>query len=583
MCTSDDPFPVPIHPCSLTFTTTTSFIHCTNPHNHTTIIAEKPSTRSLSDLDAPFMHHQDLPFDVWEHITTFLSPEETIRLLSVNCTLFTIAMNERYRTSRIETLLQTDTCRNLARLTDPEVAYRVHRLILRPGHICRAVQDSENAKKKSKIATVPKFTTKIHKIIKASLLGKRKESPLVISHQRGVPAEVAAQNLLTIMGLLKELRSLVIDIHGSEHWCFQQTAIPFFPVGWSTFRTTLRSLELRVPVEDLVLILPNPSLDGILPNLDTISLLINRASIATPQGGVILVEKILPFLQSHRRTLRSLTLENDHDMAERINLSPLLLELRLSSLTHFTLVQPFASTLEEADYTGLLRFFHMHSSHLTHFTIATGLPSIFDAASQPYPFFSHECFATPLPQLEHLAVDYTSPDAHDLEALCDPMIRYIHQFKTTLVSLKLDTYYVWTLEDVRLLVEGFASSARLQRLDILAACFEPELLTVLAANLPHLEVLNISMLCVSPRGRVPFYPFVVVSPDVPLDSRQFASNMRALSFPQWRLRNLNLQVSGSGPDARTAVYYLKSDLSKSALLEALPNVEVFCGLSRHEY
>jgi hypothetical protein len=491
--------------------------------------------------------------------------------------------------------------------SDPEVAYRVHRLILRPGHICRAVQDSENAKKKSKIATVPKFTTKIHKIIKASLLGKRMISPLVISHQLGIPAEVAAQNLLTIMGLLKELRSLVIDIHGSEHWCFQQTAIPFFPVGWSTFRTTLRSLELRVPVEDLVLILPNPSLDGILPNLDTISLLINRASIATSQGGVILVEKILPFLQSHRRTLRSLTLENDHDMAERINLSPLLLELRLSSLTHFTLVQPFASTLEEADYTGLLRFFHTHSSHLTHFTIATGLPSIFDAASQPYPFFSQECFTTPLPQLEHLAVDYTSPDAHDLEALCDPMIRYIHQFRSTLVSLKLDTYYVWTLEDVRLLVEGFASSARLRRLDILAACFEPELLTVLAANLPHLEVLNISMLCVSPRGRVPFYPFVVVSPDVPLvsasvvvwisvfcfvlfcwrqlaeDSRQFASNMRALSFPQWRLRSLNLQVSGSGPDARTAVYYLKSDLSKSALLEALPNIEVFCGLSRHEY
>lgn len=61
--------------------------------------------------------------------------------------------------------------------------------------------------------------------------------------------------------------------------------------------------------------------------------------------------------------------------------------------------------------------------------------------------------------------------------------------------------------------------------------------------------------------------------------------MCALYFPldQWRLRSLNLQVHGSGPDAITAVYYLEKDLCKAALLKALPNVEVFCGLSRNEY
>ncbi|KAF8183425.1 hypothetical protein BJ912DRAFT_551433 [Pholiota molesta] len=518
------------------------------------------------------MHYQDLPYDVWEHITTFLSSAETKRLLCVNRTLFAIAMNERYRTRTIGNMLW-DTRRSLARLSDPAVACRLHRLILKPGYICRAVQ--ENAKKKSKIEMVPNFTTKIHKIIKAWLSGKRRDSLLVVSSQPEMRAEAAAQNLLSIMGLLKELRSLVVDIHVSEHWYFQQTAIPFFPVGWSTFRTSLRSLELTVPVEDLVVILPNLS-HGILPNLDTISLRISRASIAT-QGDVIMGETILPFLQSHRHTLRSLTLDNDHDMAERINLSPLLLELHLSSLTHFKLVPPFAFLLREANYTGLLRFFQTHRSHLTHFAIAIGFPSGFDHGSLPFPFFSEECFATPLPRLEHLAIDYSfTYNESTWGVLRNSMIRYIHQFRSTLVSLKLNSFDIWSLQSVRLLVEGFASSAQLRRLDIMVDFFEPELLTILAANLPHLEVLNISMLSISHRGRS---SDPLISSDVPL----FTLCMSSLSFPQWRLRSLNLQVPGSGPDAITALCYLESDPWRSALLEALPNVEVFCGLSRHEY
>ncbi|KAF8170430.1 hypothetical protein BJ912DRAFT_861191 [Pholiota molesta] len=440
-----------------------------------------------------FKHHQDLPYKVWEHITTFLPSEETKRLLCVNRTLFAIAMNERYRTSTIETLSSRDTHRNLVRLWYVTIGYFDH--------------------VKSKMETVANFTNKIHKTIKASLLGK------IMGLE--VPAEVAAQNLLTIMGLLKELRSLEVYIHGSEHWYLQQAAIPFFPVGWSTFRTSLRSLELTVPVEDLVVVLPNLS-HGILPNLDTISLRISRASTATQNDDIIMVETILPFLQSHRHTIRSLTFDNNHDMVRRINLSPVLLELHLSSLTHFTLVQPYVFMLGKADYTGLLRFFQTHSSHLTYFAITTGESppfDIFDAAPRrrrKYPFFSQECFATPLPQLEHLAIHYSSADEHEWEAQRNSMIPYIHQFSSTLVSLKLvslDIFYRWTFESVRLLVEGFASTARLRRLDILVACFDPELLTHLAANLPRLEVLNITMWNLSRWGRT---SDPLIGPDVPL-------------------------------------------------------------------
>jgi hypothetical protein len=73
-----------------------------------------------------FKHHQDLPYKVWEHITTFLSSEETKRLLCVNRTLFAIAMNERYRTSTIETMSCRDTHRNLVRLWYVTIGYFDH-------------------------------------------------------------------------------------------------------------------------------------------------------------------------------------------------------------------------------------------------------------------------------------------------------------------------------------------------------------------------------------------------------------------------------------------------------------------------
>jgi hypothetical protein len=380
-------------------------------------------------------------------------------------------------------------------------------LIFKPGYICRAVQ--ENAKKIAKIETTPNATTKIHKIIKASLSGKRMESPIVISPQPDVSTEAAMRDLLSIMGLLKELRSLLIDVNTSEHWYFQQAAIPFFTTGWSTFRTSLQSLELRVPVEDLTLVLPDLSQD-ILPNLDTVSIWIIRASIAARED-IIMVETILPFLQSHRRTLRSLTL----DVAERTNLSPLLLTLHLPSLTHFKLAQPYFKQ-GEADYTGLTRFFKVHRSHLTHFEIVTGPPTVLDAASRRYPFFSQECFTIPLPRLEHLSIDRAISEAYSGGILRDSVTSYVHQFKSTLVSLKLTGAHSWVLCGVKRLVEGFVSSARLRRLDISVVFFQPELLAVLAANLPHLEVLNISMLNVSPRGEV-FAPHMP-NPHVPVVS-----------------------------------------------------------------
>jgi len=43
----------------------------------------------------------ELPYDVWLHIISFLNRDEVWRLLSVNRTLFSIAMGEHYKTTYI--------------------------------------------------------------------------------------------------------------------------------------------------------------------------------------------------------------------------------------------------------------------------------------------------------------------------------------------------------------------------------------------------------------------------------------------------------------------------------------------------
>ena len=59
---------------------------------------------------------QDVPYDVWRHITSFLSPDEVERLYTVNRMLFSLAMDQRYKEAVIGFLYHPDTERSLTRL-----------------------------------------------------------------------------------------------------------------------------------------------------------------------------------------------------------------------------------------------------------------------------------------------------------------------------------------------------------------------------------------------------------------------------------------------------------------------------------
>jgi hypothetical protein len=59
------------------------------------------SLTRITSLSHTRLSMAELPYDVWLHIVSFLKHEEVWRLLSVNRTLFSIAMDDHYKTTSI--------------------------------------------------------------------------------------------------------------------------------------------------------------------------------------------------------------------------------------------------------------------------------------------------------------------------------------------------------------------------------------------------------------------------------------------------------------------------------------------------
>lgn len=58
----------------------------------------------------------DIPYEIWMHVTQYLTLEEVKRLYPVNRSLFNIAMDERYKRGFVGVLSSANTHRSLTRL-----------------------------------------------------------------------------------------------------------------------------------------------------------------------------------------------------------------------------------------------------------------------------------------------------------------------------------------------------------------------------------------------------------------------------------------------------------------------------------
>lgn len=378
------------------------------------------------------------------------------------------------------------------------MASRVRTLVFKPGHICQLLQGKLTTQDGSKINA---FTQ-----MRGSDIGIVIAKDPLPTPKPCMPPEAAVDNILELMGQLCLLRTLKIEIRGQEHWYFNDSTIDFFTPGWVAFGSNLRSLQLKVPLEDLAKVLP--SFPKHLGSLEDLTLSIARALFTTDETEIFR-GILIPFINTHRQSLRSLSF----DVADQNNISPLLEALvPMPSLRCFKLNQPFVGE-QHTNFSGLQHFFKVHRSYLTHFDL--DIMPTFTHHPIPYAFFAQGCFGVPLPKLVHLSIHLR----HFPKQYAGGMLPYIHQFRSTLRSLKV-SHYQWTSESLRILVEGFTPIGILKELEVSILEFDPDLLRTLATNLPNLEVLSLDFQKVLPEGQVESdpsrYPFGKLVPRVSL-------------------------------------------------------------------
>ena len=297
------------------------------------------------------------------------------------------------------------------------------------------------------------------------------------------PPATVHQNFLHIIERMTSLSRFSVDIGGTEHWVNKNASLIFPPI-WINFGRSLNALELKIPHDFIRNILPTPGVT-ILKHLEIIHFhIVGIPRTQLEEEGSILLGRLPLFLADHRQTIKSFGF--NIDTLGMPNISPFLSRLpKMPQLTHFRLKQDFNNLKwGHSDFSGLRHVLMTHGSYLNGFDIKfvaseTNYPA-------PYIMFSDDCFHLLLPQLQHLTIDIRYiPEQYTLT-----IVPYIHQFRQSLICLViLDS--PWSIQRLRVLVDGFAPGGRLMKLTFPAFAFESGLLVLLATGLPMLYELNI--------------------------------------------------------------------------------------------
>lgn len=394
--------------------------------------------------------------------------------------------------------------------SDPQVANRVRVLKFMPGHLFKLLKESEEAgdtrestlssvlasaslgsnmgerpsgSNRSRRRHVMKGAASSTQRFSLSTSGTTSRSMGSIIKQPPIAPDDALEQLTAGTEKLTSLITLQVEIRSDEHYYMDDCKALIFDFVWPAIAPSLRNLELKIPMEDMALVLPNYG-EITLVRLESLYLRIIRASLSTAEQPIIL-DVLVPFLTAHRASLHSLTL----DIVEQTDLSVFLLAAHLPQLREFKLKIPLASPTDRR-FTALQSFFRSHRTQLTTFDIE--LVPTFTHRFADQAFFDQDHFTTYRPKLQHLNINTPSHNAS--------MSAYILQFRWTLVSLRVHCLHRWSLESLRTVVEAFLPTGTLKRLDVAVFEFSPELLVALAINLPNLDVLSLDIESVIPQG-----------------------------------------------------------------------------------
>jgi hypothetical protein len=302
--------------------------------------------------------------------------------------------------------------------------------------------------------------------------------------------------MLQLVGSMSEVADLRITTQGGSPR--SQIRDQIVTAGWTAFGSTLRSLTLVVPLGERNFPL-KPTL--VFPTLEHLAIEVS-CQWHHVDGTKLVHELLIPFINNHYSTLRSLALSLQMDNLS--NVFSWWSGIRhLPYLAKFTFCCQFPT--EVPDTSALWHILKKHADQLCELELRLSRKPPPDADE----WYTQPSLHVALPRLESLHVT--------LDCFSDPFrtALYLQQFKTTLVTLKLMGRRL-TYNEVEMIVNAFEGRNRLRTLHFEVDYLGSALFDLLSAKFPGLDGLHLVFLWVN---------------------SEFHKTMGQQSYSEWKLRH----------------------------------------------
>ncbi|KAK0206913.1 hypothetical protein DFS33DRAFT_1317879 [Desarmillaria ectypa] len=261
------------------------------------------------------MTSKDIPYDIWECISTFIPESQLAKLFAVNHALYRAAMNARYR--RVEFNEFNDhKMWLLERMRDPSVVKRVHTL---------------------HVDTWSVFTS---------------------HHHRGSTIYCSDEIIRAMIGAVQGMTNLrELHIHWRNHLFFQDL-VPFFTAVWNV-KAEIHRLVLVAPLGRFRTLLSTATRKfSHLRELEIVAQKDSFSSTTENTNAANVQEDILtPFINNAGETLQSLLIRT----VPGVDFTPV-----IASLGYFPHLRKLALVIPPSA-GGLVQMLNAHAETLTHF------------------------------------------------------------------------------------------------------------------------------------------------------------------------------------------------------------------------
>ncbi|KAF9068267.1 hypothetical protein BDP27DRAFT_1295432 [Rhodocollybia butyracea] len=230
------------------------------------------------------MRADDLPLEIWLHITRFI-PDATIRsMIAVNSFFYNLSMDLRYKSLELQRI-NSRTRILLNRLADPAVGTRVHALTASPDF--RFYGTGGRA---------PSMRDRFQNVLHTFHLA----GPILRPEEEGTYALISALPYMT------NVKAFTIDSHSWGQHSGPELST-FLSTAWTTFGSNLRKLSLRGHAASFRTII---SSQPALPMVEELffELIDNPLSSTRQADADTLVTVFAPFINSFSSRLQALTL-----------------------------------------------------------------------------------------------------------------------------------------------------------------------------------------------------------------------------------------------------------------------------------